>query len=384
MSPPISRVVRPDLQAIHATRLSGVFQQLHRVLRQGYRREVAGPTPTLADFRDWRDIIAGQLPASVLSLMRLLALVMTFMALTAHAAGPSDVWCRSSAITRIRQQALADGHAPGRPAAASLLAAYDRLKPALDAGCLGSAHVGSAGTPPPLSQDAIAYAWLLNDASTYLVGAGDNAPEGESGGPACIDVLQPLLGDDMRPRPGLPRRLVDAISVNILQCAAHCISPSCKPTNVNIWSAYRSESSAYARHPACPYDARLVQLNASTCVGFDAGAFSAPHPSDDAGKLACEIQPSTSTDRCPALVVLTRDQGRNTTRRFPPGDGSALRDPSTACTVRSTGIDASGKHFALMGEGGDCFGGTAYSLIEEIYALRDGQPVLVKRNSADF
>jgi len=316
--------------------------------------------------------------------MRLLALVMTFVALTAHAAGPSDAWCRSSAITRIRQQALADGHAPGRPAAASLLAAYDRLKPALDAGCLGSAYVGSAGTPPPLSQDAIAYAWLLNDASTYLVGAGDNAPEGESGGPACIDVLQPLLGDDMRPRPGLPRRLVDAISANILQCAAHCISPSCKPTNVNIWSAYRSESSAYARHPACPCDARLVQLNASTCVGFDAGAFPAPHQSDDAGKLACDIQSSTSTARCPALVVLTRDQGRNTTRRFPPGDGTALGDPSTACTVRSTGIDASGKHFALMGEGRDCFGGTAYSLIEEIYALRDGQPVLVKRNSADF
>ncbi|NIE60024.1 MULTISPECIES: hypothetical protein [unclassified Burkholderia] len=127
-----------------------------------------------------------------------------------------------------------------------------------------------------------------------------------------------------------------------------------------------------------------MQLNASTCVGFDAGAFSAPHPSDDAAKLACEIQPSTSTDRCLALVVLTRDQGRNTTRRFPPGDGSALRDPSTACTVRSTGIDASDKHFALIGEGRDCFGGTAYSLIEEIYVLRDGQPVLVKRSSADF
>ncbi|WP_175241162.1 MULTISPECIES: hypothetical protein [Burkholderia cepacia complex] len=52
--------------------------------------------------------------------------------------------------------------------------------------------------------------------------------------------------------------------------------------------------------------------------------------------------------------------------------------------MRSTGIDASGKHFALMGEGRDCFGGTAYALIEENYALRDGQPVLVKKNSGDF
>ncbi|WP_175045552.1 hypothetical protein [Burkholderia lata] len=127
-----------------------------------------------------------------------------------------------------------------------------------------------------------------------------------------------------------------------------------------------------------------MQLNTNACVGFDAGAFSAPHPSDDAGKLACDTQPSTLTARCPALVVLTRDPGRNTTRRFSPADGSALRDPSTACTVRSTGVDAGGTHFALMGEGRDCFRGTAHSLIEEIHVVRDAQPVLVKRNSADF
>ncbi|WP_124586114.1 hypothetical protein [Burkholderia contaminans] len=85
-----------------------------------------------------------------------------------------------STITRIRQQALADSRAPGRSAGSSLLAAYDRPKPALDAGCLGSAHVGFVGAPP-LSQDAIAYSWLLNDASTYLVGAADSALEGEPG-----------------------------------------------------------------------------------------------------------------------------------------------------------------------------------------------------------
>jgi hypothetical protein len=317
--------------------------------------------------------------------MRLLALLMALTTLTVHAAGPADTWCRSSTIARIRQQALAVSHAPGRSAKAAALAAYGQLKPELDAECLGSADIGST-TAPSWSQDAIAYAWLLNDASMYLVdaGAGDDTSRNNTGGPACIDALQPLLGDDMRPHAGLPRRLVEAITTNVLQCAAHCASPSCKPTNVNIWSAYRSESAAYARHPACPYDARLVQLDASTCVGFDAGAFSAPHPAEDAGKLACDAQSSTSTTRCPAVLVLTRDQGRNTTRRFPPGDSSALRDPSTACAVRSTGVDSGGTHFALMGEGRDCFGGTAYSFIEEIYVLRDGQPVLVRRNNADF
>ncbi|MFP3507553.1 hypothetical protein [Burkholderia sp. SIMBA_062] len=32
----------------------------------------------------------------------------------------------------------------------------------------------------------------------------------------------------------------------------------------------------------------------------------------------------------------------------------------------------------------DCFGGTAYSLVEEIHVLRNGQPVLIKSNSAGF
>lgn len=79
--------------------------------------------------------------------MRRLAVAMTFMALTAHAAGPSDAWYRPSTITRIRQLALADSHAPGRPAAAAVLTAYDRLRHALDAGCLGAVRIGSAGLP---------------------------------------------------------------------------------------------------------------------------------------------------------------------------------------------------------------------------------------------
>ncbi|RXV72521.1 hypothetical protein D1006_09340 [Burkholderia stabilis] len=317
--------------------------------------------------------------------MRLLALVMAFMALTAHAPGPADAWCRSSTIAKVRQVALAESHAVGRSKAVAALAAYDRLKPALDAGCLESTRLDSPSARP-MNQDAIAYAWLLNDASAYLIAADarDDSPQDESGSPACLSVLQPLLGDDMRPRPGVPRNLGAAIAANVLQCGTRCVTPSCKPTNVSIWSAYRSESAAYTRHPACPYDARLVQLNDGICVGFDAGAFATSHTYDEAGKLTCDDQSSTSATRCPAMLVLTRDHGRNTTRRFPPAEHSALSDPSTACTVRSTGVDAGGTHFALMGEGRDCFGGTAYSLIEEIYVLRDVQPVLVRKNSADF
>ncbi len=38
--------------------------------------------------------------------------------------------------------------------------------------------------------------------------------------------------------------------------------------------------------------------------------------------------------------------------------------------MRSSGVNADGTHFGLMGEGRHYFGGTAYSLVEEI-RLRD-------------
>ncbi|WP_241303861.1 hypothetical protein [Burkholderia stabilis] len=53
----------------------------------------------------------------------------------------------------------------------------------------------------------------------------------------------------------------------------------------------------------------------------------------------------------------------------PLAEHSALADPSTACTVRSIGVDAGGTSFALVGEGRDCFGSTVYSFIEEIYVF---------------
>ncbi|WP_322088083.1 hypothetical protein [Burkholderia sp. BCC1999] len=81
------------------------------------------------------------------------------------------------------------------------------------------------------------------------------------------------------------------------------------------------------------------------------------------------------------MLALTRDQGRSAMRRFPPGKDSAPSDPNTECSVQSIGVNTS---FALIEEGRDCFGGTAYSLIEEIYELRDGQPIPTKRNSTDF
>lgn len=218
-----------------------------------------------------------------------------------------------------------------------------------------------------MSNDATAYAWQLSDVSAYLTAANasNDAPQDGPDSQACLGVLQPVLGADMRPLPGLPRTLKAAISKNVRRRGANCASPSCEPTNVNIWSAYCSESAAYGRNSVCPYVACLVQLSADACVGFDSRAFGAPHTSEDADELACDAQSSTSAGRCPAMLAMTRDQSRSTTHRFPPAEHSALADPSSACTVRSIGVDAGGTSFALVGKGRDCFDGTVYSLIED-------------------
>lgn len=114
---------------------------------------------------------------------------------------------------------------------------------------LGSVHVGLAEARS-WSQDAIAYAWLIDDAFIYAIaaGAGDDASTDDPCSPACIDTLQPFLGDDIRPCRGLQRRFVPAISANVLQCTAHCTSPPPKPIDAIDWRLYVDASRS---RPAC-------------------------------------------------------------------------------------------------------------------------------------
>ncbi len=87
-----------------------------------------GSPSAFADLSDKRDTIAGQLRASgsdSYAPARACDGLHGFDRACHRSVAPR---CRA-AITRIRRQALADSHAPGRPAATSLLAAYDLLKP---------------------------------------------------------------------------------------------------------------------------------------------------------------------------------------------------------------------------------------------------------------
>ncbi len=163
--------------------------------------------------------------------MRPLALVLAVMALTTHVAGPAYAWCCSSTIAKIGQLALAGSHAPGRPKEAAGLAADERREPYLDASCLGSTDVAASPTRS-MSRDAIAYAWLLIDASVYLVAAdaGNDAPHGTT----CLDVLQPLLGDETCPRTGLLRNLGAAVAANAQDASARRANRG-RPIAANPW-----------------------------------------------------------------------------------------------------------------------------------------------------
>lgn len=360
MPPPISRVVWADLQAIYMTRLSGVFRQQLRAVRPAAERkswERHRPTPTSA---------TGAVPSAV----NCPSPVRILMALTAHSAVPSDAWCRSSAITRIRQQTLADSRAPERPAATAVLAADDRLKPPLDLGCLGAAHIGSAGASP-LSQDAIAYAWLLIDASMYVVCAGDNAPERQSGGPICIGPIAAIT----RRRYALPPRLAPQACPSGL--GEH--SAMCRPLHLAVVQADE-------RQYLVGLSQRILGIQATSRVYVRCSSRAAEHQylrrvrgrrvfrsaSFRRRRRRAGMRHPVFSIYCspPGVDRAAREHRRNTTRRFSPVDGSALRDPITACTVRSAGVGTGDTHVPPMGEGLDCFGRTANSLIEEMCVAR--------------
>ncbi len=99
--------------------------------------------------------------------IRLFAFAPIFAAAGAQAHDGTNGWCRTERIAMVRQQALSESRTAARPKGAAARAAYDKLKPAIEANCLPSSGNGAVSTHA-MTPGAIAYAWLLNDASVYL------------------------------------------------------------------------------------------------------------------------------------------------------------------------------------------------------------------------
>ncbi len=166
-------------------------------------------------------------------------------------------------------------------------------------------------------------------------GAGNNASADESCSPACIDTLQPFLGDDTRPCLELPRRFVPAISANGLQCTAHCTSPPCEPTNVGIWPTYRGKYTSPPMHVRCSpraaehrYLGRIRRLRVFRIAFIRRRGKAGPRPPH-------------FHDRCELPGISRIDRGSRPEYDAPVYAGQWLRtDPDTACWARSTDVDA--------------------------------------------
>ncbi|TGN93845.1 hypothetical protein [Burkholderia sp. USMB20] len=71
------------------------------------------------------------------------------------------------------------------------------------------------------------------------------------------------MRDDLRPHACCHIACVSP-SLRTFSSAARLVSnrPSCKPTTMNVWAAYRGEAALYTRHPTCGYEWNLVQSSA--------------------------------------------------------------------------------------------------------------------------
>jgi hypothetical protein len=142
---------------------------------------------------------------------------------------------------------------------------------------------------------------------------------------------------------------------------------------------FGAQAAGFRKGPVCSFDAKAVQLRAGLCVAFDAGAYATQHSYEEAGELSCS---SSGDAPCPTLRVLSRVTGKTIARTFAPPPRSSLADPSDACVIDTIAVNRSGTRFALKGQGRDCFGGTARFSVEDVYELKNGAPVLVRKNGA--
>lgn len=72
---------------------------------------------------------------------------------------------------------------------------------------------------------------------------------------ASLDVLRPLLGNDIHPTHPITSRRGGAVAADAQQCGIAPAGPSRKLASSTL-SAYHRESAAYTGHPARPCHAR--------------------------------------------------------------------------------------------------------------------------------
>lgn len=125
-------------------------------------------------------------------------------------------------------------------------------------------------------------------------------------------------------------------------------------------AAHEKRLSAYRATP-CPQPAKGAIASITTVSGS-----------------CLVLLPAPAAQSCPRIEEWRAGQRL---RQLPPAAGdndSPLADTSRCCSIQTLSMNADGdqQHLRLQGEGRDCYGGSAYDLIDALYLLHDDQLVL--------
>ena len=178
--------------------------------------------------------------------------------------------------------------------------------------------------------------WLRSDLALAYLRAGQEAK--------CRDLLRPLVGDPRHPD-YLPlyqdssRQLERALETNLRLC---------NEAHERRLADYQTESCPWPIHDAL----------GATRAGPD---------------RCLALTPRQERGGCPTLVEIRVDT-KQRIRLLDEGT-SPLADPSRCCNIQKISINKQDADYRirLIGEGRDCFGGSAYDLIDSLYLWRENQ-----------
>ena len=286
----------------------------------------------------------------------------------------SEPACQPQPIAVVRNAAQA------RRAAGDPAGAWKLLEPFIGLGCLDSIDSPNAAERSEAPKDlktSSDYAWLLDDA--YVYGADKRFGAGAPETAACIDLLRPLANDDLVAYPWMSPALRQATSANIKACAAGCgTSLDCVPFRATAWGTYTSKANLF-RKRACVGGAGQ-RLDDGRCIELRGGNAGLGFTWSDVIKGEFPT-PADEHAFCPALYL--HGPGSKEGLRLDLPTTSALRDGSRCCAIFGLSVRPGTSEFAVSATSvPDCNGGTARTIVEEIYSLPPdaGAPTLLRDN----
>ncbi|CAM3243502.1 Uncharacterised protein [Ectopseudomonas mendocina] len=181
--------------------------------------------------------------------------------------------------------------------------------------------------------------WLRSDLSFSYLKAGREQD--------CIALLAQLIDNPASPQNIIQQNLEDS---GRLQHALETNQRLCT-------AAHEARLGAYASTP-CPYPVSGALASVATAAG---------------GCLA--LMPGAEAANCPRLEQWQQGKPIRQIRSVKTDIDSPFVDTSRCCSIQALRVaeDDSQYRLRLTGEGRDCYGGSAYDLIDALYLLQDNE-----------